>query len=318
MGGASHRNLESGGNGVTALEDARAALEEPAAGMTVVTPSYAPDFHKFMDLHSSVLRHFPREVVHVVVVPEVDLPLFCDLAGPRCRVLPESALLPKGLVRLPGVNWRISTRSLQFPVRGWIIQQMLKLAVADVLDVDVMVMVDSDVLFIRPVDIRDFSRSGQVGLYRLPQAITRALPRHVRWTETAGRLLGLPVGPLPYTDYISSLNTWDRRLVLALRSRIEEVNGRPWTTELGRHLLVSEWVLYGMFVEAVAAGGHRAETSDARCLTYWDEVPLGLDEAVSFFGGVRKKDVAVMLSAKARVADDVRRAAFSELGFLPG
>ena len=52
-----------------------------------------------------------------------------------------------------------------------------------------------------------------------------SMPRHLLWHEVARKLLGLPpAGPAPLPDYISAFNVWDRRIVLALRERIEAVD----------------------------------------------------------------------------------------------
>ena len=50
--------------------------------MVVVTPTYAPDLDLFSDLHGSVLRWFPSDVRHVVVVTEPDLAPFRQFEGP--------------------------------------------------------------------------------------------------------------------------------------------------------------------------------------------------------------------------------------------
>src|SRR6185312_6131806 len=81
----------------------RQAASKPAAEsqMIVVTPTYAPDFELFTDLHQSVLRCFPADVRHVVIAPERDLSLFRQFSGPRCVVLEVRDVLPRSVLALP-------------------------------------------------------------------------------------------------------------------------------------------------------------------------------------------------------------------------
>ena len=62
------------------------------------------------------------------------------------------------------------------PLRGWIIQQLVKLAVADQISERVIVMADSDLVFIRPVTVATFAPGGRVRLYRMDDGVgTRSL-----------------------------------------------------------------------------------------------------------------------------------------------
>jgi hypothetical protein len=302
----------------SAVANAQQVLDRPATSLVVVTPSYGPDLGRFRELHGSVLRHLPEESVHVVIVPTRDVAAFRQFQGPRCTVISEPEVLGRSIVRLPGTKFSVNLRRPLPPVRGWILQQVLKLGVARLLSEDVMVMVDSDVLFIRDASINDFTLDGRAIFYRLPDAISpEELPRHATWAQTSRSMLGLRAQPPPYPDYVSSLSVWDRRLVLELLRRVEEVSGRRWDVEVGRQLHFSEWTLYGTFVDHVSGGHHPAETSTMRCLTYWDEVPLGYDEAYRYFAGTSDQDLAVMLSAKSGTPEGTRTAVFRDLGLLP-
>jgi hypothetical protein len=298
-----------------AMESAAAVLRQPPSGMVVITASYGPDIELFADLHASVLRHFPNDVNHYVVVPAGDLADFSRFAGPRCRVLSVSEFLPREVVDVPGLNLWLNIRSPWPPLRGWIVQQLVKIGLASDVDADAVVVADSDVVFIRPVSLNDFTRGSAVLLCRAVGVITEDLPRHMIWVQRAHQLLGLPLGSPPYNDYVGNPVPWDRRLVSAMCDRVEEVTGRPWTTAVGRNLHVSECMLYGTFVDAASGGAHPAQAEQPlRCHSYWDEVPLDLPGAVDFLAGASDEDFAVMLSAKSATPLHVRRAALRELG----
>jgi hypothetical protein len=276
--------------------------------MVVLTPSYARDFALCADLHRSVLKYAPESVDHHLVVPRADVALFARLAGPRTHVHCEEDFLPRTYVRLPRLNYSINIRHPYPPVRGWIRQQVLKLAAAAKLQADVILLVDSDIEFIRPFDVKTFSRDGVVRFYRQANAVSDELPRHLLWHEAGRQLLGIPQSPPPYTDYVSSLLAWDGRLVQQTLDRVQETTGKSWATAIGQQLHFSEWTLYGLYLDEIAGSSATAfSSSDNLCLDYWDETPLRESTATAFMTGLRSTDVAVMISAKSRTPLSVRR-----------
>jgi hypothetical protein len=283
----------------------------PARGITVVTPSYAPDVELLADLRESLQAFASRDTRHLVVVPSRDAALFRSrFAGPGCDVASVEEVLPRTLRAVPAVNAWINLRSPWPPLRGWITQQLVKLCIADCVTTDAIVLVDSDVAFVRPITADTFIRDGVVRFYRWPDAVDARLPRHVTWHRVARELLGLPAAPaLPLPDYISAMNTWDRRVVQLLRSRVEEVTGRAWADAIGRQLHFSEFILYGVFVEASLQAGHPGQTADPLCHSYWDTTPLGAAAAAAHVAARSPSDVAVMISAKSATPLEVRRRA---------
>src|ERR1700742_5035207 len=151
----------------------RQAASKPAADsqMIVVTPTYAPDLELFTDLHRSVLEHFPVDVRHVAIVPERDLALFRQFAGPRCEVLEVREALPRSVLALPLTKLWMNCRRPVPPLRGWIIQQLVKLSVASQMPERFIVTADSDLVFTRPVNISAFAPEGQARLYRFDDGV---------------------------------------------------------------------------------------------------------------------------------------------------
>ena len=72
--------------------------------LAVITPSYRNDWPLFTDLHQSVLLHTDESVKHYVVVPDADMRLFSQVAGPRCVVLAEESLYPHHYRSVRAVN----------------------------------------------------------------------------------------------------------------------------------------------------------------------------------------------------------------------
>ena len=276
--------------------------------LAAITASYAPDFELCRDLNASVLEHMPSSVVHYIVTPRRDLELFSRLGGPRTEVWTVDQVMPRHIAGVPRTNFWVNLRRLGPPIRGWVMQQLIKLQAASKIEADVLFMVDSDVFFVRPVTAETFMRDGRLLFFRRDAAIDENLPRHLVWHDVARPLLGLPSAPPPLTDYITGCyNPWHRNTILALQDRIQQATGRPWLEAVTGQLHFSENILYGVFVDEV----HRQNvdfvpTETMFCHTYWDPA-LEFDSAEKFAQAIPDQDVAIMISAKSGTPLDVRR-----------
>jgi Family of unknown function (DUF6492) len=288
--------------------------------LAVITPSYAPDLELCRDLNRSVIECTPADVRHHIVLPRRDLEAFASLRGPRTELWTVDALLPPRMLALPVANTWLNLRRPYPPIRGWVIQQLVKLHAAAELDADVWLLADSDVVFVRPVTAQTFQQDGRFCYYRGDNAVDKSMPRHILWHDVARRLLGLPpAGPPPLPDYISPVNVWDRQTVLALRDRIEQVTGRNWLDAIGSQLHISEFMLYGLFVEAVLQSSAHVVAAESMLLhTYWPSTPLSRAAAQDFVHALPPDNVALMISAKSCTPLDVRREALSCIPAIVG
>jgi hypothetical protein len=296
--------------------------------IAVVTPTYAPDYELCADMHKSMLQFTDKSVVHYLFVPPTDVELFKSLGGRRCVVLAANELLPDRMIWVPPwvnplIRFVLRNRphanlaALNLlrpipPVRGWIMQQIIKLAAATRLDADILLLVDSDVQFVRPVTVNTFVRNGKLRLYRRDGSANEELPGHIAWHKVARKLLGLPAAKPPLPDYVSAFNVWDRRVVLALLDRIERVTRRHWIDAIGGQLAFSEHVLYGVFVDEVL--GPRANAfaaSSSLCHSYWDTSPLDAASAARFLQSFSADDVAMLIQSKSGTPLDIRRSALA-------
>ena len=282
--------------------------------LAIITPSYAPDFELCADLHRSVRAFCPPTVEHHIIVPKRDLGRFAALRDGRTQVHEVAEFLPRSFLAIPGVNGWVNARRPYPPLRGWITQQIVKLAAAARLDADVALLVDSDIEFIRPFGPELFLRGDVVRFYRKANAVTEQnLPRHVLWHQVSRKLLGLPPAEPPFPDYICWPAPWDPNVVRALQARIEQVTGKPWATAIGAQLHFSEEILYGVFVDEVlgrSATGY--VTDDMMCPEYSEEVPLDEAGLRKFLDATGPDDIAVMISAKSGTPLSLRRTAIAE------
>lgn len=282
-----------------------------------VTPSYAPDFELCRDLHESLLATVPASTVHHLVIPDRDTPQFRELEGPQCRIWPVSELVPRRFVTVPRWNGWVNVWRPWPPVRGWVMQQLVKLALTTRLDVDAVVLIDSDVVMARPVTAATFTEHGKATMYREVGAVHYGMKRHVVWHAVARRLLGLPPADPPLNDYVNALTVWDPEVVAGLQARIEEVNRRPWMDTMAANVHFSEDILYGVYVDEVLAPADRSVSRRSPCHCYWDTTPLDRDAAAQFATGITDDDVALMISAKSHTPLDVRRDAWRQRALLP-
>lgn len=296
--------------------------------IAVITPTYAADFELCCDLHNSILHFTDDSVIHYLLVAPTDLQLFSGLQGPRCVVLAANELLPNRIVYVPAwVNhllrfaWRKRPHAKLValnlgrpipPVRGWIMQQILKLAAATCIDADILLLVDSDVRLVRPVDVDTFVQQGKVRLYRTEGSINEELPRHVAWHKVANNLLGLRTPEPPLPDYVSAFNVWDRRVVLALIDQIERISRRHWVDVIAGQFDFSEHILYGVFVDGVLGPSANCfATSSSLCHSYWDTMPLDAHSAETFVESISADDVAILIQSKSGTPLNIRRSALA-------
>ncbi|MEJ2228948.1 MAG: DUF6492 family protein, partial [Alphaproteobacteria bacterium] len=157
--------------------------------MAVITKSYAPDFELCAKLNRSVLENAPDTIHHHIIVPRRDLKLFQQLGdNARTHIRCESDFWPRSFVSLPFKNIMINLYRPFPPVRGWIQQQVIKLAAIAASEEDVVLVVDSDVEFIRSFNAEMFIRDGVMRFFRGSAQIDEKLPRHMAWHRGARKL----------------------------------------------------------------------------------------------------------------------------------
>ncbi len=257
---------------------------EPRIGL--LTMSFRGDLDMCRLLCQSVDAFAPAAFEHVVAVPRADLALFRPMANARRRLITQEDLLPRWLHRvplpppaireavgLPRRNVYVTSRG-RF-VRGWIAQQLMKLEAARSSQADVILHVDSDAAFVRPLTRGHLINRGLVRLLRTEGA--GDTPMHHPWHAAATALLGIPTRAYTGADYIGNLPVWRSALVRQMLDRIAAVRGMDAFTALAATRDISEYTLYGVHCDHVvglAASGHWG-TERLLCATVWP----GLDPA---------------------------------------
>lgn len=260
----------------------------------IVTPSYPPDFERCQMLVDS-LENCAPEIEHFIIVDRRDRPVFKVLENYRTHIIESEDILSRVFFSLPAprgywFNWR------GLPVRGWIMQQIRKIAVANVIEADTLVFVDSDTAFIRKFSTDALNVDGSLGL--LDVNFTGA--GTTQWTEVACKLLGLDPASVVPRGHVGNLICWRRSNVIAMQQRIEEVNGIGWQEALARQRTFSEYILYGTFVRGVLGyAAARQRPSDVPLIKHsWGSGLASAEGVHAFFSDFDERTLGVMAHSK--------------------
>ena len=270
---------------------------------SILTCSFRGDFDLCAMLCASVDRFVPDNVQHRIYVPASDLALFAPLVNARRQIIAEETLLPKWFwkVPLPAARWRrllllprrnIYLTPFSMPVRGWIAQQIMKIAGAADSPTEIVMHVDSDAVFVRPFSLETLYQDGSgVRLFRRPHVDAEG---HRSWHLSASTLLGLPPDPFHDGDYIDSLVVWRCSVVRRMIGRIEEIGGRDWRVVLARTQHFSEYLLYGVFAERVLglADARLAIAPVSLCHTRWSDEFAGAEDETEFVTSLDPRMIA--------------------------
>lgn len=230
-----------------------------------ITVSYAPDIERCRRLCKSLDTYCQNQPFrHLIICPERDLPIFQNLQHAQRQIMSYQAVLPDGFRHLPILaKWWLDPGF--FPIRGWIMQQLIKIAAAAASNADYVVIADSDIVFCRNVSHHAFNQDGAIRLLAKP--LQQRDKDHTIWQRLSERLLWItPQHHFP--NYVGQLMSWSPAVVRDMLARIEHNSDKPWYKTLGRLMTFSEYTLYGNFAQHLYEGSVRH---------FEDTTPISLD-----------------------------------------
>ena len=276
--------------------------------LAFVTPSYPPDLERCALLVESLDR-FGAAFKHYIIVDRADMPAFAHLASARTILIEAESVIDQRFIRIPWkgsiwYNWRA------LPMRGWISQQVYKLAAVKVVPEDILVMTDSDTTFVRSFSVDDFLVDSKTGLLDVDYC-AGMVPA---WTNVAVKLLGLEHAP-QLRGHVGNLIAWRREHIAALHARIEAATGLPWQIAIARHRTFSEYVLYGVFLREVIgyANSHHAPSTRSLVKQPWDHDLSTHAGLKSYFDDIAPDNIAVMIHSKGGMPVSAARPYFEAL-----
>ena len=225
--------------------------------IAIVTQSYKNDYNECKLLCESMDRFAP-DLDHFIFVNDEDAKLFESMEYKRHKVFKKSTILPWYFIRIPfkmlGHHFHVSPFTI--PVREWIVQQVCKLGVFDVIgnEYDAVFNIDSETVFMKPFDIWKWVRNGKYIMYR---TVNVNEPSHDEYCAAAKKLLNLDISEerlLKY-NYMNTPVCFVRENVQLLLERIKENSKlRNWKLALCNTYRFSEYYTYGIFTDNVLSG----------------------------------------------------------------
>lgn len=226
--------------------------------LAIVTQSYRRDIRECELLCESIRRFAPPHIPHYIFVNDEDYELF--KSDPRLQgseIRRKGEVLPWFMVRCPmpllGHHYHISPFTI--PVREWIVQQICKLGVFDVIpsDIDAVMHVDSECVFLRPFDEDSVSRLRPDGGrdWMLYKRIQEDEPSHDEYMEVAHRLLPIPADrEVDRYTYMAHPTIMVKENVQSLLDHISSSSlFHNWKIRLGNTYRFSEYYLYCLYSE---------------------------------------------------------------------
>jgi hypothetical protein len=268
----------------------------------LVTPSFAGDFERCKLLVESVERCIGTDYPYYIMVPASDLPVFETLkthSRLNISLIAEESLMPWYVFRTPfSKKWRLNLFGL--PIRGWITQQFCKLMIATKIKEEVLVILDSDVCFIRPLDLNQFVKNEDVRLLCVPNMGNT--PKQHRWHRLSAKLLNIPPKDYFGSGYIGNVVTWRRSIVLRLIDHLRKKH-LFWRLTILNRRTFSEYILYGVYVEQLLGMEGHYKEAEKGVKEYWAKKPLSEEGIRTFFNKIHE-EFAIMISAKALITAD--------------
>ena len=222
--------------------------------IAIVTQSYKNDYNECRLLCESMDR-FVSGIDHFIFVNDDDYELFQTLNYGRHKVHKKGEILPWYMIRIPwkilGHHFHVSIFTI--PVREWIIQQICKFGVFEVIgdEYEVVFNIDSETVFMKPFAISMWVNEGKYMMYR---AVNDDEPSHDDYCHAAEKLLKWDKGykTISMYNYMNTPVCFVRENLKALLSEIgRNYWMKSWKLALCNTYRFSEYYTYGIYTDYI-------------------------------------------------------------------
>ena len=271
--------------------------------IALVTPTFWKDLQRCELLAESIDKLVPG-IPHYLIVDRRDRSKFLHLQHSQRRLIDSEEIVGRWFKQFPGkIGYWIGLRTP--PVRGWIVQQILKIGAVDIVPERTLIFCDSDVAFLRRFDRTNLLVDGKIGLLD----VGYMSDEHRHWTEIARQLLGVTSHNGDYRGHVGNMICWNRETIKEMRQRIETVAGTPWPIALGRTRDFSEYMLYGVFVREFLGYEKADHAPSAVPLVKgsWGNAMTSDSAISSFLKDIDDDTVAIMVHSKDPNAPELLR-----------
>ena len=223
------------------------------------TPSYRGDIDRIKIMRQSILYFVKENLPHYIVVPKEDINLFKNsfASDESVTILTQNDYVdnifyPTKLYNFintltPSQSWRISKQSGR---PGWIIQQIVKLNIPNIIEEDAALIVDSDVFFIKPFsifDIVDSSFNTRVLIRQHPLNESAMQRKHIAKSR---EILAIPPGNTDF-HYMSWPVVYYKDWGKLLLEYIQKKHDHSWQNVLYDTNIFSEYSIYGIYLDEI-------------------------------------------------------------------
>ena len=227
-------------------------------------------------MRRSLKTFFRGNALHIMVVPQQDMGAFrrafpheTDLAFVAQEELVDSIYYPDWLYRIAtkfagSQLWRLESHAGR---PGWIVQQIAKLNCTKLIQDGAIVFLDSDLFFFRPFDASTLGIENARLLLRIEPDAENSKHRH--HIAKAREMLALPPGKTEH-HYMGSPAIWYADWLSLLHRHLEKVSGTSWQGALHDAGHLSEYSIYGVFVDEVLKPSDLAIRDGRYNLMAWD------------------------------------------------
>jgi len=288
--------------------------------LVLCTCSMPSDLPIFEQLCRSVDRFVDPDIRHLVIVPRGALADFQRFQSPRREIVAQEDVLPFRLYPLPRALRHLAFLRPSFRrplyltpqlkvVRGWILQQMLKIQVSATAQERAIMHVDSDVCFVRPFCAADAFRADKAHLFRILEYDS---DQGREWTRAAAQMLGLDPASVPVTNYVENTLVWDTSVARDMVTHIETHHGRSVFEVLATFHRFSEYYIYGTFASQTGRLDQLWDSRTPFCHSLWFLDPTTAASRAEAIAGIQDHHVAVAVQSTHDVSVADREAFWTE------
>jgi hypothetical protein len=243
------------------------------------TPSYRNDIERVQILRQSITHFVKESLNHYIVVPKEDFLMFRKRFSNEKSVIVlkqndfvSNQFYPSKLYSvvnnlLPGQSWRLSKIKGR---PGWIIQQIVKLCMPDIVHEDVAIFLDSDIFFIKHFSIYDIfpQLTGRVLARRNPLSESSMHREHI---SRSREILKIHQGNTDFHYNSSFPAVWYKDYVVQLQEYLSRIYNQHWQNSLFEAGVISEYNLYGIYVEEILKPNNLELINKPLDIGIWDK-----------------------------------------------
>lgn len=280
----------------------------------------ARDIGLFELLARSVDTHVDEDVPHRVVVPAADLGAFRRFASARREIIAQEDVLPVRIWKAPAALRHLAFLRAGFRrpvyiapgprvVRGWMLQQLLKIDMTRRAEEQAIMHVDSDVGFFRRFQAGDAFWEGRPRFFRA-LGKTRN-PMHRPWVTSSCDFLGLSAPEEHAAHYIENCVLWSSEVTRAMVGQIEAHQQKPLHEAIFDASTMSEYYLYGVFADLCDQLGGLAPEEVSFCNSYWPDNETDPVDFSALSARLQPKHCAIAVQSTHKLALSERGAIYA-------